>query len=181
MTEPVFEPVDVPAEDYAPESNDPTCVECGAPLTYSGRGRKPRYCDAHRKRSSGTSNRASSPRASGNVDTALVILGGMYDGLSAALMMLSPRAATEWSSRVDTLQMQNRVILTANPDLCKRINNVSKSGATGAFIAAHVMAVAPVVAVVRQDMGARKVAKQFAESGTEQGPDIPTVGGIPWA
>ena len=37
------------------------CLECGKPLTYGGRGRKPKYCDEHKpSRAKGTGTRRSS-------------------------------------------------------------------------------------------------------------------------
>lgn len=41
--EPDAVPVDVPRSD-----NDLTCQVCGKPLTYAGRGRRPRFCADHR-------------------------------------------------------------------------------------------------------------------------------------
>ena len=49
-----------PASVPIPESNsDLSCIVCGRPLTYAGRGRKPQYCEDHRPGSQRTTKQAS--------------------------------------------------------------------------------------------------------------------------
>lgn len=63
-------------------SDGPSCLTCGRPLTYSGRGRKPKYCDDHKpantaKRRASSTTRISSGRATGAVAKILIILTAM--------------------------------------------------------------------------------------------------------
>lgn len=64
--------------DDVPESGNPVskdvppdfaCEECGAPLTYAGRGRKPRFCDEHKP---GRSSSSGKPRGSSTGNLALI-------------------------------------------------------------------------------------------------------------
>ena len=151
MTAPVFEAADIP-DDEPQQSEDPTCRVCSAPLVYGGRGRKPVLCEVHKRAGSSA---ARGGRASADVDSALVTLGGLYDGLSAGLMFVSPNAASMWVGRIDGLQVTNRAVLTADRDLCRKINSLARGGGKFAFLAAHLMALAPVVAVVRHDLAQR--------------------------
>lgn len=88
-----------------------------------------------------------------------MILEGVYNGTAAALMLWSPGAALEWSTRIAGLQQANRVALTADPDLTKRILSLGKGSGKWSFIAAHVIAAAPVVTVARAEMKARALSR----------------------
>ena len=168
MTETMFEdaviPDDIPSEDL-------TCRICGTPLTYGGRGRKPSFCDEHKR--TGATSAKTGVKSTGSVESALTILGGLYDGLAAGLMFASPRAASEWVQRIPTLQTQNRAVLAADPDLCRRINALGKGGGKFAFVAAHAMAIMPVAGILRQDLALRAAekagtvqAEAYANAGT---------------
>ena len=66
--------------------------------------------------------------------------------------MLSPRAATVWAQGIDTLQAANRVTLAGDPGLCKSILRAGEKSGKAAFAIAHVVALAPVVMSVRDDL-----------------------------
>ena len=154
-----FESGDIPPGDHDEgDTNDLTCTVCGVTFPYAGRGRKSLYCPEHRVNAP-KQTRTSSARSGGQVEAALMILEGIYNGLAAALMLTAPGAAMEWSMRIAGLQQANRVALTADPDLTKRILALGKGSGKFSFFAAHVIAVAPVVTVARAELKARALAR----------------------
>lgn len=153
----------IPVADTEPTSDDPTCVVCGTPLTYSGRGRKPKYCDEHKTTRSTSTTR----RGSADVELAVQTLHGLYEGLGMPLTLLSPPGGAEWYSQIDGLDARNRLFLATNKDLVKRINAMANKGGNFAFVFSHILAIAPVVQVVRQDF-AERAAKRDAELAAQE-------------
>lgn len=154
-----------------PASDDPVCLECGTPLVYAGRGRKPKWCDEHKpKRTSGTHTR----RGSGDVAQALAVLDGMYRGLTMGLMALSPSAAQMWNAKIDDLQRTNAVILEGDKALTRSICKMGQRGGKAAFIAAHATALAPVALTVRSDFAVRAANKKAQREAqrTVDGPEL---------
>ena len=156
-----FESGDIPPGDPGDDDaagTDLTCTVCGVTFPYAGRGRKSLYCPEHRVNAP-KQTRTSSARSGGQVEAALMILEGIYNGLAAALMLTAPGAAMEWSMRIAGLQQANRVALTADPDLTTRILALGRGSGKFSFFAAHVIAVAPVVTVARAELKARALAR----------------------
>lgn len=149
-------------QDESPHSGDPVCRVCQTPLAYGGRGRKPVLCDTHK--SKGTSSAKTGARASSDVESALTILGGLYDGLAMGLTMVSPQAASVWVSRIDGLQSSNRAVLSVDKELCRKINTMARGGGKFAFFAAHAMAMAPVIMIVKAETGPKKRTARPADS-----------------
>lgn len=133
--------------DIAISSDDITCEVCGKALSYSGRGRKPKFCDEHKK-SSSSSNGSSSRRSTRDVEAACAALSGAYSALAMPLMMVSPAAAREWAEQANALETRNRVFLEASPDLAKRIAAAAGKGGSTAFVLSHVIAIAPVLRIL---------------------------------
>jgi hypothetical protein len=94
MSEPEILPesVAIPTDDDTPDGL--VCEVCGVPLAYSGRGRKPKYCEDHRSRSgSNTGPRiptAGGSRASGKDARLRQDLTTMLGGVGMALMLVEP-------------------------------------------------------------------------------------------
>lgn len=132
---------------------DLSCEVCGVPLVYSGRGRKPKFCENHKPNKSRNST---SPRSNSDVNTALQVMETSYSGLSLLLRLTSPRAAEVWESSHDNLMETNRQAFIADKKLCQRIVKLGQTSGTGMFIGAHVFALAPVLMVVREDVLARR-------------------------
>lgn len=126
-------------------SDDPTCVVCGVPLSYAGRGAKPKYCNEHKKgsRSTGTSRRSGK-----DVDAAMAALDSTHTTLSFLLMLAAPDAAIKWNGQKDALDDRNRRILEADPALAKRLASVAAKGGAPALVLSHLIAVAPAAGIV---------------------------------
>ena len=183
-----FESGDIPPDESnvqdEPSGSDLTCTVCGVTFPYGGRGRRSLYCPEHRANAPKIP-RTSTARSGGQVEAALMILEGIYNGLAAALMLTAPSAAMEWGTRIAGLQQANRVALTADPDLTKRILALGKGSGKFSFFAAHVIAVAPVVTVARAELKAKALArppktpKPSAQSPSDIPGQVPFMGDPP--
>lgn len=175
MTDTLPDMTAVSIDDTVPEPDGAYCVTCWEmgienPLDYAGRGRRPKYCDEHRKSTatrSGGSSRA--PRTSRDVDVACTTMAALYDGIAKGLLLVSPSAAVAWNDQIDGLNARNRTIFATNPSLAKRIASTAAKGGTASFVLSHVVAVAPVVVAVRADLSARAAARR-----AESEPDEPS-------
>lgn len=139
-------------------TTDLSCEECGGPLVYGGRGRKPK----RHPECKGSGASAGGPRktsVSGDVAAAVAALDNLYSLISAGLFFVSPAAAAEWAERSASLSEQNKAILTADKGLARSIAKTGAKGGKVAFAVAHVAAVAPVGAVLARDLGARRAAR----------------------
>ena len=144
---------DAPIPDSVPGENTLECEACGTHFEHTGRGRKPKKCPDCRANNAGTTTKPSSRRTtSKDVESAIAVLDGMYSTVSLGLVVLNPRAAVAWAGQLDTLQAQNRVTLAGDANLTKSINRLGERTGKAAFFLAHVFAIAPVVAVIREDM-----------------------------
>lgn len=163
MTAPIFMTAPIPDDDApewleATETADLECVVCGTPLTYGGRGPKPKFCIDHKTNKS-TSNRSSGARISSDVNAAMSTLSALYDAVAMGLMLVSPTAAQVWAGQIESLQEKNKVILTADKDLCRMINRGAASGGRYAFVAAHAAALTPPLIIAVRERKATVAAK----------------------
>lgn len=165
-----FDAVDRPPEPTpGPVSDDLTCEVCGKALSYSGKGRKPKFCDEHK------TTRATSGATRGNpkpvdVDRACESLNAVYTGLAFALMPLSQNAAQVWANQLEALDNRNHTFLATNKKLVDRINSGAEKGGTVAFIVSHGVALAPVLIALRIDMANRSAANADVHEFPEPAP-----------
>jgi len=178
MADPItFTVADIPADAApsdpvtdAPASSDRACEVCGTALSYSGRGRPPTRCDDHKKSSS---NGASSPRANSgrkstrDVEAAMAALDAAHTSLSFGLMLMSPSAAVAWEESRTNLNARNQMILESDPALAKRIASMAAKGGGTALILNHLIAIVPVLGIVRGDMRERASVKRAARQEAE--------------
>lgn len=156
------------------ESDDLTCQVCGKALSYSGRGRKPKFCEDHRK-TSGTSgsNRSGGGRSDKDVDAACAALAGLYELGLGPLALIDMNAARAWSQQIDGLNSRNRTILAGDPALARRIVASASKGGGFALALSHVVAVAPVALVMYGDFRARHAAQADYDAPAQ--PETPPV------
>lgn len=144
--------IEIVEGDVPPGDGALTCQNCGILFDHTGRGRKPKQCPECRATKSTATATRSRRTTSKDVESAIAVLDGAYNTLALGLMMLSPRAATVWAQGIDTLQAANRVTLAGDPGLCKSILRAGEKSGKAAFAIAHVVALAPVVMAVRDDL-----------------------------
>lgn len=130
-----FEVTDVPADVSPPNTFEYSCQTCGKELFYSGRGRKPRYCDEHKKSRSGsnaTSNGKSTSTALGK-QAAMALC--QVNGLLATVMLLAPEpyrlpnTASALAQANDAFMEQAAAALSTDPKLARLI--LKGGGASG--------------------------------------------------
>jgi len=161
---------ETPPDDTPPVSDAPefACRVCGVELKYGGRGRKPVYCDAHKKSSSGATR---TPRVTGNQATlaaqateALCSIDGMM-ALGASIVGFSETAAVIQEAD-EVFRVRVHAALLNSPDTCRRILRYgSKAGDSALFIAIglHIATIAPAFMAEAKEKKAEKEAKRLAE------------------
>jgi len=124
---PTTVPVDVPQDEPVPQvAAEYRCQHpgCDRELTYGGRGRKPKFCDEHKKKAavkSGSSRRGTAQNeALANQACDLII--GLTDIAAIGFMLVGYRETEqEISDAQDPLRDQIYSSLLANPARAKRI------------------------------------------------------------
>lgn len=141
---------DIPA-DEAPSVPEIACVECGKELTYSGRGRKPKYCDEHKPKNS-AANPARSKRGDAIAREAADVLVQINGLIQVGMLIVPepykmPRTAMKLDAVSDKFGEQAFEALKASPALAKAIARAGGvSGSAGLIIAYGMLAasIAPV-------------------------------------
>jgi hypothetical protein len=154
------------------ESDDPQCVVCGIPLSYGGRGRKPKYCDEHKKQPANSTPGRS--RATGDVEAALAAMDTLYAGVTMVMMMLNTEAAQTFAAGIDAAQVQNRMAFTNDVKLTKSITRGAAKGGKGVFVATQVMLVAPAARVIYDSQRSAAKRAPAMPSRPRAVPDPPT-------
>lgn len=134
-----------PSHDDGNLSDDLVCEVCGTGLSYSGRGRKPKRCDEHKR---GTSSAGAKRRSSGrDVDAAMSALSGGHTVVQFALSLMSLEAGQAFELSRASMDERNRAILESDPALAKRIAHAASKGGAGALIVSHLIAIGPAAAI----------------------------------
>lgn len=150
----LFQDVDIPdtATDVAPETVDDalTCEVCGKELEYSGRGRKPKRCDEH-KRSKSTQTTSNAKANSLGKEAARVL--AQLNGLVATGCLIAPHpwtlpnTASAIANANETFEEKAAQALSADPKLARLIVNSGAASGKAALILAYVMLGGAVVPV----------------------------------
>lgn len=155
-------PITPVTDDVPPFENEPefACVTCGKAIEYSGRGRKPKYCDEH-KRSSGTGTRSA---ASGSNDKlAAMAVDVLCQGNAAATVGLMfarlNGTASAVAEREEPFRAQAYEALKLDPALCKSILKGGANSGKMALIIAYAMLGASVAPVFIAEMKEKRAEK----------------------
>ena len=155
------------------ESTDLSCEVCATPLVYSGRGRKPKFCDEHKKSSGKSSGATTARRSTGNTERALLHMETLYDGLATVLSMSGNTASAEYlAGKVDKVQEQNRLAFDSDPKLAQMVCRFGEKTGKGIFIAANLGLIVPVLGIARVEMTLKR-QKSRAEAEPETEPYQP--------
>jgi hypothetical protein len=175
-----FTTVPTPTDDPIADAPEFACEVCGKELTYAGRGRKPRFCEEHRK--GGASKIGASARRGGSkdVEAACAALDSWYSMLTMGLMLgRAPQSANLLAESTETLKEKNRTYLAQAPALAKRIADMGKTSATYGFFSAQAMVLLPVAILATGElMEAWGNKKPRSEEEFQE--DLPAMmGGVP--
>lgn len=163
------------ADDYGPlldvekdagpriGTSDFVCPFCDTPLTWGGRGRKPKHCTPNNGGNPectgpGMKGRVSASGSSGtkrgtkNVETALAVMESAYDNMIQALLFVSPEASSELENRVPAQQKRNRACFEANPALAARVAGWGGKGGMLFFLLSNAAMLSAVVRVALPDV-----------------------------
>lgn len=153
------------AEDAPPLfDNEPefTCQMCGIALEYGGRGRKPKYCDAHRRRSASTGTRSAT--AGSNDKLAAMAVDVLCQGnaaITVGLMLVRlNQTASELATRDDAFRAQAYEALKLDPALCKVILKGGASSGKVALMIAYAMMLASVAPTFISEMKERRATER---------------------
>lgn len=126
---------------YVPMDDAPyRCEVCGTSLTYSGRGRRPKFCEDHKKGAKGTGQRPANMKALENS------LADIYRGLGMGLNFIDPISGMEVANSADALAHSWIILAESNPKVKKFLLKITTGGGVGAVILAHGMVAIPILA-----------------------------------
>jgi hypothetical protein len=139
-------------DEPATEFPDYSCELCQTPLSYSGRGRKPKKCsssnggDPECFGNKTASTRSTSGRRSSakDVEAAMAAMDTLYGERSKYLMLFTPPAAEELDKRLEKQRETNRACFEASPSLAKRVASVGGKGGVLLFLLSNVSLIAVV-------------------------------------
>lgn len=156
-------------------STDPdsglTCQQCGKDIShmYSGRGRKPKYCEEHKKGNASRVGSSAGTATRGDVQQAVNSLEQGYQLIQMGLMMFGAHgAATTLRESIPDLSQKNAQYLAADKDLVRSINKVGKAGGRAGFFINQGLVLAPVVILAAQELG-----EKWASDAKEKEGDAP--------
>lgn len=163
-----YEDIEPPESDYAidegeisPAYIDPdalVCRECGKALIYGGRGRKPKYCDEHKKSRGG----ASKPRgvASGS-DAAIAaeVLTQVNNLIAITLMsplVKLPVTGEALSDASEGFKPKAQAALAQSPALAKAIARAGGISGSAALVLAYGQLAMMITPIATMEMGGRR-------------------------
>ena len=158
----VFEdalPVDIP-QDEPPTTQDLySCVVCGTPLTYGGRGRKPKYCDDHKRASAPSTRRAKPNEKLAEQATQALVQINRLTGFGARILGLEATSETIMFCE-DEFARQAKDALLSDPDLCKQILAAGQISGKVSLAIAYALMGAQVAPVAIAELKAKQAAKE---------------------
>lgn len=144
----------VPNDDVTPAGDDNVshCRVCGTGIDhlYGGRGKRPVLCEDHKKDTA--SKISSGTRGNTNAKLAADAIDDAYSMVALGLMFFAPGAASVLAASREGQKEKNLAFLSKDPELCKAINKVGKTGGRFAFFASQAMLLAPVVILATTEM-----------------------------
>jgi hypothetical protein len=157
-----MESVGIPDAPDAPK--DIACTVCGKDISYlySGRGRKPKYCEEHKPaRAASSLGSARSVKGTGAVKQAVTNLENLYNLMGMGLYMAGAKdAASSLAQSVPGLSEANRQYLETDPALVKMLNNAGTTGGRTMFFITNAMTLGPVAVLAYQELTAKREARQ---------------------
>jgi hypothetical protein len=119
------------------------CEVCSAPLTYGGRGRKPRFCAEHKPKAS-----APTGKRSNSVDVLIAQIVDFYAGIGTVVTLV-PGCALDGmtvAGNATKLGESWRPLIERDPKLRKFWERMLTGSGYGALAFAHIMVALPIMA-----------------------------------
>ena len=168
---PVFDDAPIPDEtpvlptDEAPSTvHELHCEVCGIPLSYSGRGRKPKFCDEHKKKAGSSSGKAATRPSRKNSELAAAATESLVqiNSLVAAGAMLAQfqQTASAMAAREDAFRTQAFAALQTDPALCQQILRAGQTSARMSLLLAYVSLGASVAPYAIAEAKERRAIKE---------------------
>ena len=165
----VFDDTRVPPDEAPPHVTDNDtlrCEECGKALEYGGRGRKPKYCEDHRKSASkgtasnGRKNVGDNAKLAAQATEALI----QVNGLVAMCALWGGLDMTCESIRTaeDAFREQTYNALLTDPALCKTILKAGTTSGKVSLLIAYGMLAGAVGPVAYLELQMKKEAREQA-------------------
>lgn len=150
---------DVPEKGNPVSSSEFTCEVCGTDLVYSGRGRKPKRCDEHKRGK--TTATATGRRASGAiVDRAVDEITMLYTMGGQALKFINPIAGETVFNNAEKLGESYRLLLETDARFRKMFQKMESKAAWLPILTMH----AQIVASIWIASGVSKMEKLNSEA-----------------
>jgi hypothetical protein len=161
---PPLTPDDAPDISGVPEFS---CETCGKELHYGGRGRKPKFCDEH-KRNSSTRSSGSTTSNEKIASAALDILVQANNLCGMGLMLMQmPQTASAIAMREDAFRVQALEALKADPALCRMILKAGATSGKAMLFMAYGMLAISIAPVALEEIKAKKAAKAEQDEESE--------------
>lgn len=141
-----------------------SCETCGKELTYSGRGRKPKFCDDHKRSSSSSKSSGSS---SNNEKLAAAALDVLVQGNNVGVMILSLAqmygTASAVSQREEAFRATALEALKADPGMARSILKAGATSGKAMLMMAYGMLAVSVAPVAIQEFKEKRAAARDQE------------------
>lgn len=160
-----------PEDVSPPTSHEYSCEVCGVELRYGGRGRKPKYCDDHKRQSgaaSGKVSRSTSGKASQLAAQATEALAQINSLSAIGLLMAGMPLTSAALAQCDaTFREQAYAALLTQPDLCKTILKAGTTSGLAALVMAYAALGVSVLPVGISEYRQRRAAAESARAGDD--------------
>lgn len=159
-TEKPDEPSDVTplSNDYGASDAEYKCQVCGKPLVYAGRGRKPKFCDDHKKSASkSTVKRSAASESQARAAAGLLAKINSMLGIGLMSFGMPMTAETLIKANEDFENMAYEALLN-DPALCRKILSAGATSGKAGLVMAYGMLGVSVVPAAMLDIKARRAA-----------------------
>lgn len=161
---PPLMPDETPDVNGVPEYS---CEVCGTELHYSGRGRKPKRCDAHKRNTTARSAGSSSSNeklAAAALD--ILVQANNLCGMGLMLMQM-PKTASAIAMREDPFRVQALEALKADPALCRMILKAGATSGKAMLFMAYGMLAISIAPVALEEIKERRAANADSSEDSE--------------
>jgi hypothetical protein len=127
----------IPQDEKPDNTYEYACEVCGVELFYSGRGRKPRFCEEHKKKGSTSTRKKVGVKNEQLAAQATELIVGITDVMQVGCILISYiETATTISDAQPRLREQVYAALLSNPARAQSIINLlGKSADAGLIVA----------------------------------------------